>query len=46
MNNRVSVKQSHRLIVWATLSVLACIAAVSPWFTTIAHACQMQGGGC
>lgn len=45
MNNRVSIKQS-RLIVWATLSVLACIAAVSPWFTTIAHACQNQGGGC
>jgi hypothetical protein len=40
------LQQRRRLVVWATLGMLALIAASSPWFTTIAYACQGQGGGC
>lgn len=40
------LKQSRRLIVWATLGVLALIAANGPWLTAVANACQNQGAGC
>jgi hypothetical protein len=40
------LQQRRRLVVWATLGVSALITAASPWFTTIAYACQNTGGGC
>lgn len=45
MNKMVSFK-NHRWLVWVSLGVLTLIAASSPWFATIAYACQGHGGGC
>lgn len=46
MITQVVWKQSRRLVLWATLSVLALIAANGPWLTAVANACQNQGAGC
>jgi len=40
------LSQSRRLVVWATLGMLALIAATSPWLAVVAKACQNTGGGC
>ncbi|MFN8441900.1 MAG: hypothetical protein U0175_14065 [Caldilineaceae bacterium] len=46
MNNFVTVTQNRRWLVWAALTVATLIAASSPWFAVVAHACIGQGGGC
>ena len=46
MNNVGTIKQSRRMLVWATVGFLTLIAASSPWFAVVAHACQAMGGGC
>lgn len=40
------LSQRRRLVVWASLGVLAFIAANGPWLAAVANACQHQGGGC
>lgn len=46
MNNVGTIKQSSRLLAWATVGLLTLIAAISPWFAVVANACQNHGGGC
>ena len=46
MKTLTAIQSSRRLIIGATLGLLTLLVAVSPWFTTVALACQMHGGGC
>jgi hypothetical protein len=46
MKTHSLLQQRRRLVVWATLGVLALIAANGPWLAAVANACQNHGGGC